>query len=171
MCPCLTHNGPLSRTAHPQRARSARAWAASLPVAGALMLAGCGSSTLSSGQLHHRAARICALAQQRSESIPTPSDPGNAARFLRDGIAALGPQVRALHKLKPPSDLADDYDSALRASDRELSVLHSTLHSLDAGADPVMATRTLQRRLDPVEDAAAGAWRRVGVPACARVLG
>ncbi len=171
MDPQLAANGPRTREADSRRARAARVCATALPVVGALVLAGCGSSTLSSGQLHHRAARICASAQQRSESIPTPRNPDDAARFLHEGIAALSPQVRALHRLKPPSDLAEDYDSALRASDRELSVLRSTLHSLTAGADPVMATRALQHKLDPTEDAAAGAWRRVGIAACARVLG
>ena len=157
--------------AHRNGGAAVRARATALPVVGALVLAGCGSSTLSGGQLHHRAARICASAQQRSESIPAPSDPDNASRFLREGIAALSPQVRALHRLKPPSELADDYDSALRSSDRELSVLRSTLRSLDAGEDPVTATRALQHKLDPAEDAAAGAWRAVGVAACTTVMG
>jgi len=140
-------------------------------VCGALMLAGCGSSTLSSGQLHHRAARICTSAQQRSESIPAPTDPARASRFLRQGIAALAPQLVALHKLKPPSDLAGDYDAALRASDQELSVLRSTMRELDGGEDPVTAIKALQRKLDPTEDAAAGAWHAVGVPACTTVMG
>jgi hypothetical protein len=134
-------------------------------------LAGCGSGTLSAGQLHHRAARICTSAQQRSESIAAPSDPGKASRFLHGGIAALAPQLTALHKLNPPGELADDYDAALRDSDRELSVLRSTQHALDRGEDPVIAIRALQRKLDPVEDAAAGAWQAVGVPACKTVMG
>jgi hypothetical protein len=153
------------------RLRAARGAGSALLASGALALAGCGSSTLSSGQLHHRAAKICASAQQRSESVPAPSEPGDASRFLRRGIAALAPQVTALHRLKPPSELAGDYDAALRASDRELSLLRSTLHALHAGEDPVTAIKGLQRELDRTEDAAAGAWRAVGVAACTKVMG
>ena len=153
------------------RLRAVRTWGAALLAGGALLLAGCGSSTLSSGQLHHRAARICTSAQQRSESIPAPNDPDRALRFLRRGIAALAPQLTALHKLKPPSDLAGDYDAALRAGDRELSVLRSTMQALHGGEDPVTAIKALQRKLDPDEDAAASDWRAVGVAACTTVMG
>jgi hypothetical protein len=154
-----------------RRLRAVRVCATLLLACTAPLLAGCGSRTLSAGQLHHRAARICTSAQQRSESIPAPDEPEKAARFLRRGIAALAPQLTALHKLKPPDELADDYDAALRASDRELSLLRSTLHALDHGEDPVMAIRALQRKLDPDEDAAAGAWRAVGVHACTTLTG
>jgi hypothetical protein len=154
-----------------RRPRAVRIWPALLLACVALLLAGCGSSTLSAGQLHHRATRICTSAQQRSESIPAPDEPEKAAQFLRQGVAALAPPLAALHKLKAPDDLADDYDAALRASDRELSLLRSTLHALDRGEDPVMAIRALQRKLDPDEDAAAGAWRAVGVHACTTLMG
>ena len=100
-----------------------------------------------------------------------PSEPDRASRFLQQGIAALAPQLTALHKLKPPDDLADDYAAALRASGRELSLLRSALHALNRGEDPVTAIRALQRRLGPVEDAAAGDWRSVGVAACTTVMG
>ena len=153
------------------RVPAVRWWGAALLACGALLLAGCGSSTLSSGQLRSRAARICTSAQQRSESIPTPSEPGRASRFLRRGVAALAPQVTALHKLKPPSDLADDYDSAVNASDRELSLMRSSLRALHGGEDPVTAIKALQRRIDPAEEATAGAWHAVGVPACTTVMG
>jgi hypothetical protein len=86
-------------------------------------------------------------------------------------VAALSPQVAALHRLKPPDDLADDYTAALRATDRELAVLRSTLKGLKAGNDPVVAIKTLQHDLDPAEDAAATAWHAVGVPACTKVMG
>jgi hypothetical protein len=138
---------------------------------GAVLLAGCGSSTLSSGKLRHRAARICTSAQQRSESIPAPGEPGKATRFLRRGVAALAPEMTALHKLKPPGELAADYDSALHASDRELSMLRSTLRALHGGEDPVTAIKALQRDIDPAEEEAAGAWHAVGVAACTTVMG
>jgi hypothetical protein len=137
----------------------------------AVLLVGCGSSTLSSSQLRRKAGHVCQAAQQRSETIPAPAHPENGARFVAQGIAALGPQVAALRRLKPPDELADDYAAALRATDRELAALRAAERGLRAGDDPVAEIRTLQRRLDPAEDAAAGAWHAVGVPACTTVMG
>jgi hypothetical protein len=148
-----------------------RRFSTALLAGAAVLLAGCGSSTLSSGQLRRKAGHICLTAQQRSESIRAPGDPQRAVRFLRRGVAALAPQVVALHRLKPPDDLADDYAAALRATDRELAVLRSALKGLQAGNDPVVAIGTLQHDLDPAEDAAATAWHAVGVPACTKVMG
>jgi hypothetical protein len=151
--------------------RAVRRLALALLACATLVVAGCGSSTLSSGQLRRQAGRICATAQQHTESIPAPGDPGKGARFLEQGIAALAPQVTSLHRLKPPGELAEDYGAALRATDRELAVLRSTLHGLRAGNDPVVAIKTLEHDLDPAEDAAASAWHTAGIPDCTKVMG
>ena len=99
----------------------------------------------------------------RTVSLPT--------AFLQRGIAALAPRVTALHKLNPSSDLESVYATAVGASDRELALLRSTLHGLQAGNDPVVAIKTLQNELGPAEDAAGRAWREVEVPACTQVMG
>jgi hypothetical protein len=151
--------------------RAVRRLALALLACVTLIVAGCGSSTLSSGQLRRKAGRICTTAQQHTESIPAPVDPDSGARFLKQGIDALAPQVASLHRLKPPDELAEDYAAALRATDRELTVLRSTLQGLRAGNDPVVALKTLQHDLNPAEDAAAGAWRTAGIADCTKVMG
>jgi hypothetical protein len=151
--------------------RTVRTSGAAALACGALLLGGCGSSSLSSTQLRRRAGRICMTAQRSSESITAPSDPGKGEQFLHRGIAALAPQVAALHTLKASSELQDGYAAALRATDRELALLRSTLRGLKAGNDPVVAIKTLQHELGPVEDAAGRAWAAVGMRACATVLG
>jgi hypothetical protein len=152
-------------------ARTARAFAAAALACSALLLGGCGSSSLSNAQLRRKASRICVTAQRASESIAAPSDPTKGEQFLQRGIAALGPQVTALHRLHPSNDLEDVYAAAVRATDHELTLLRRALHGLRAGNDPVVAIKTLQDELGPAEDAAGRAWHEVDVPACTQVMG
>ncbi len=153
------------------RARAAKASAAAALACSALLVGGCGSSSLSNTQLRRKAGRICVTAQRSSESIAAPTDPTKGQRFLQRGIAALAPEVSALHRLKPSSDLQGAYAAALRASDHELALLRSALRGLKAGNDPVVAIKTLQDELGPAEDAAGRAWHEVDVAACAKVMG
>jgi hypothetical protein len=152
-------------------ARAARTSAAAALACSALLLGGCGSSSLSDKQLRRKAGRICVTAQRASASIAAPTDPTKGEAFLQHGIAALAPQVAALHRLNPSSDLADVYATALRATDHELALLRSALRGLKTGNDPVVAIKTLQNELGPAEDAAGRAWHEVDVPACAKVMG
>ena len=153
------------------RARTAKTSAAAALACSALLLGGCGSSSLSDKQLRRKAGRICMTAQRASESIAAPTDPAKGQLFLQRGIAALAPSVTALHRLKPSSDLQDGYATAVRATDRELALLRRALDGLKAGNDPVVAIKTLQDELGPAEDAAARAWHEVEVPACTSVMG
>ena len=153
------------------RARAARASAAAALACSALLLGGCGSSSLSDKQLRRKAGRICVTAQRASASIAAPTDPAKGQRFLQHGVAVLAPQVTALHALRPSDDLQEQYTAAMRATDRELTLLRRALHGLQAGNDPVIAVKTLQDELGPAEDAAARAWHEVEVPACASVMG
>jgi hypothetical protein len=153
------------------RARAAKTFAAAVLACSALLVSGCGSSSLSNPQLRRKAGRICVTAQRSSESIAAPTDPAKGEQFLRRGISALGPPVTALHRLKPSSDLQDSYATALRATDHELALLRAALRGLTAGNDPVVAIKTLQDELGPAEDAAGRAWHAVGVPACTTVMG
>jgi hypothetical protein len=153
------------------RGRAARTFAAATAACAALLLGGCGSSSLSNTQLRRKAGRICVTAQRASASITAPADPAKGGQFLQRGIAVLAPQVTALRQLNPSSDLEGVYATALRASDHELSLLRRALHGLQAGNDPVVAMKTLQDELGPAEDAAGRAWHEVEVPACTRVMG
>jgi hypothetical protein len=152
-------------------ARTARTSAAAALACSALLLSGCGSSSLSDKQLRRKAGRICVTAQRVSESIATPTDPAKGQLFLQRGIAALAPQVTALHGLRPSSDLQQGYATAVRATDRELVLLRQALRGLKAGNDPVVAIKTLQNELGPAEDAAARAWHAIEVPPCTSVMG
>jgi hypothetical protein len=141
------------------------------PLAVALMLAlgvaGCGSSSLSGPQLRARAARVCSTARVATNRIPTPELPSAGAPFLSRGIAALAPELAALTRLRPGGDAAQVYASALTASRQELAALRFTLRGLRAGNDPVVAIKTLQQRLAPLESQANDAWGSLGIEACA----
>jgi hypothetical protein len=134
----------------------------------ALGLAGCGgASTLSTAQLHTRATLTCNLARRRTNRIATPALPTQGARFLNRGIAVLAPELAALKLMRPPSDMAHDYKLALAASQGELQALRSALRGLKAGNDPVVAIKTLQQQLSPLESRAHVAWSSLDLPACA----
>jgi hypothetical protein len=138
--------------------------AAALLAAG--LLAGCGSSTLTSAQLRRQAGRICALAAARTNRIATPTMPTQEAAFLRRGITALSPELIALGRLRAPGDRADDYRDAVEATGAEVAALRSTLKGLKDGNDPVLAIKTLQQQLAPTEARADSAWSALGLPAC-----
>jgi hypothetical protein len=132
----------------------------------ALALGGCGSSSLSNTQLSRDASRICAAANRHTDRIPTPTSTADSATFLARGAAALGPELKGLRALRPPSDLAPVYATALSGSAAELSALRATARQLKRGDDPVSAIRTLQRRLTPMESRADDAWHTLKISAC-----
>jgi hypothetical protein len=133
----------------------------------AVALAGCGSSSLSASQLRARAAVICDRAHVKTDAIATPALPSQGERFLTFGAAALAPELTALRRLRPLDDLAGDYRRALDATAGELGALRFTVTGLKAGNDPVVAIKTLQQRLAPLEQTGDAAWRSLKIPACA----
>jgi hypothetical protein len=136
--------------------------AAVLAVLVTFALVGCGSGSLSAAQVRTRAARICGVTARRTNRIPTPASPSAGSEFLVRGIAALVPELAQLRALRPPAG----YRSALGATAAELAALRSTLRGLRAGYDPVLAIKTLQKRLSPLEARGDAAWHSLGIPAC-----
>jgi hypothetical protein len=140
---------------------------AAASLVGALAVAGCGSSSLSAGDLRDRATGICDLARKRTDRIPTPAAPAGGAAFLRRGIAALAPELAGLGELRPPGDLAGDWTRAVTDAAGELRALREAENSLQRGTDPVTTMRGLQRHLAPLEAQGDSAWLLLRIPACA----
>ncbi|MGI8904203.1 MAG: hypothetical protein ACR2IP_11240 [Solirubrobacteraceae bacterium] len=132
----------------------------------ALVIGGCGSTSLSTRQFRAGASRACLAAARQAERVPTPGSPAGGAAFLKGGIAALRPELAMLRRLRAPRDLARDYGSALAAISSELDALVATARALDRGDDPVIAIKMLQQRLAPIESAQDGAMRTLEIPAC-----
>jgi hypothetical protein len=132
----------------------------------AALIAGCGSSELSDIQLRNRVAALCAAATSQTGRIATPQAPAHGAAFLTRGIAVFKPELARLRSLRPPADLAGHYRTSIDALSRELANLELTVDSLHAGEDPVVAIRTLQHRLRPLESTEDRAWGALQVPAC-----
>jgi hypothetical protein len=134
----------------------------------ALAAAGCGgSSSMSARQLRTDAGRVCVVATQRLNSIPTPQVPSEGSSFLRRGIGALKPEITALAALHPTGEMATHLHRAQAATEQELKMLQSTLKGLKAGNDPIVAFKTLQTQLAPLEKEAGAAWQALKIPACA----
>jgi hypothetical protein len=133
----------------------------------ALVVASCGSGSSGSiDRLRADATRACRQALDRGSRIRAPAIPAQVSTFLRGGLAVLRPELADLRTLRPPSGQAGTYAAALEALERELTILTSTVHDLDRGADPQTTIRTLAHRLRPVEANGDAAWRTLGVPAC-----
>jgi hypothetical protein len=135
-------------------------------LAAAVLLTGCGSDRLSDAALRSKATVLCASAGRQASRIQTPSAPADGERFLRRGIAILSPELAALRKLKPPSDLQDVYEDALSSFSQKLELLRKTDQQLRSDGNPVTAMTALQQHLAPIELAEDGAWRALDVPAC-----
>ncbi len=142
-----------------------RAWAPAL--AAALAAAGCGgSSSLSAHQLRTGATRACAAATQRLDAIPNPKLPSDGAAFLRRGVAGLRPELTALAALHPDGTLGEQFSRARTTTEQELAALESSLKGLKTGNDAVVAIKTLQAQLVPLERRATAAWLALKIPAC-----
>ncbi len=63
--------------------------------------------------------------------------------------------------------MATHLHRAQAATEQELKVLQSTLKGLKAGNDPIVAFKTLQTQLAPLEKEAGAAWQALRIPACA----
>jgi hypothetical protein len=131
-----------------------------------LVLCGCGGSSLSMAQLRSDANRFCTDASQQTDRIPTPTSPTGGAAFLKRGDAAIATELRRLRMLRPPSDAADVYSSALDVSSAELASLRTTVGQLDRGGDPAGTITSLQHRLRHMESRANAAWHSLAISAC-----
>jgi hypothetical protein len=132
----------------------------------ALALAGCGGSSASISHFRTQAGRVCARALAQDVRIAPPARQAATAAFLRRGIGVLRPELAELRTLRAPGAQAGAYLAALSSLARELTILTSTVHDLDRGADPLPTIKTLQRKLAPVEADGDAAWRTLGIPAC-----
>jgi hypothetical protein len=137
-----------------------------LAVLAVLACSGCGSKPLSSTQLVSQGTRVCALAGRQTDFIASPKSPAGTTAFLKRGIAVLTPELAALKALKPPSDVADVYSTAIGSFSQKLAALKDTLHALNHGEDPVLALKALQLKLAPIESQENGAWQALQLPAC-----
>lgn len=147
------------------RCRHAASLAAALAAVG---LTGCGggSTTLSLRDLRNRATYLCSTASRLTDRVPTPISPAAGATFLQRGASILGPELTELRTLRPPSDVADVYSTAVGALSEEVHLLIHVVGRLHGGADPVIEIKGLQQRLVPLEDQADGAWGALQIPAC-----
>jgi hypothetical protein len=140
-----------------------------LVLAVALAAAGCGGSAdVSARQVRSGAANVCSVAAQQLNAIPIPQVPSQGMSFLRRGIAALAREVTALSSMHPGGAVGVHFRAARTATEQELKVLQSSLKGLKAGNDPIVAIKTLQAQLAPLERQATAAWRALGIPACAK---
>jgi hypothetical protein len=138
-----------------------------IAVAAAIAAGGCGGAPPPSLiALRTQATGICSGVSRQIGRIATPRSEAGGEAFLRRGIAVLAPERRQLRSLAAPSEAADVYKAGVRALSGELAALGEATHALAKQQDPVIAFRTLQRRLTPLENQANDAWQALQIPAC-----
>lgn len=141
--------------------------AAPLAILAALLVAGCGSKSLSSADLRSRATQLCQQAGLRTDRIPTPGSPAGTAAFLQRGISAITPELARLRALRPSGgDVAEVYSTSVASLSKKLTALKHTLRELDRGEDPIAAVKSLEHHLAPLESQENGAWQALQIPAC-----
>jgi hypothetical protein len=140
---------------------------AALAILAALLVAGCGSKSLSIADLRSRATQLCQQAGLRTGRIPTPASPAGTAAFLQRGISAMTPELAGLRALRTSrGDVADVYSTSVDSLSKKLTTLKRTLRDLDRGEDPITAVKSLEHRLAPLESQENGAWQALQIPAC-----
>jgi hypothetical protein len=131
-----------------------------------VLLAGCGSSSLSNSQLESDVSRICTTTEVRTNQIPSPASPAASATFLERGATALTPELDALKAVHPPSDVADVYGATVGTFEQKIRELRRTARAIERGTDPVKALQRLQERLRPLESQENDGWQALQLSAC-----
>jgi hypothetical protein len=132
----------------------------------AVLLAGCGGKSLSSGQLQAQASRLCLLANARTDQIPTPGSPDGSAAFLEQGIAVLTPELTRLRALRAPDDVADVYSATVGSFAQKLQYMKKAARDIGDSDDPVSIIKGLQEKLGPLESQENGGWQALELPEC-----
>ena len=139
---------------------------AALAALAAVMLGGCGGSSLSNDQLRSQATRLCNLAESQTDRAATPSSPTEMTGFLEKGIAVMKPELVQLRALHPTQDLTPVYATATAALAQQLAALQRAEATIQRGDNPVTATKALGQKLAPLRMEADGAWQALQLPAC-----
>jgi len=136
-------------------------------VLAALAASACGGTTPPSLiQLRSQANQICSVANREGSRIPTPASEASGRAFLKRGIQVLSPELQQLRALSAPEAASVVYTTAIDAFSRELAAMRTAVRALDRGQDPVIAFKSLQQRLSPLETQADAAWQALGITAC-----
>lgn len=132
----------------------------------AALVAGCGSSSLSTSDLRNAASTICRSASAGLARVSNPTTPAGAGRFLRQGIRILTPELAQMQTLHTSGQARHELDGAVRAFGRKLTLIRGAERDLGRGEDPLIMIRTLQQQLSPIVAEENGHWAALGIPAC-----
>jgi hypothetical protein len=135
-------------------------------LAAVVVLAGCGSSSLSDRDLRNDAGVVCKTAGVRLGRVSAPATPSDGLKFLRHGAAALGPELVELRKLAPSGDLAGRYDAATGQFADALTAVRAAITRLQHGGDPVSEFQALERQLAPILARENEDWNSLQISAC-----
>jgi len=134
----------------------------------ALALSACGEASLTTEQLHDRAAAICTRTATATDRIAMPNTPAQADRFLQQGLAELRPATAELRALKAPTDVRERYDRAVQLAGQELALIARHERAIAHGDDVSDTYRHLDAALEPLLRQENAYWRALQLEACVR---
>ncbi len=132
----------------------------------AALVAGCGSSTLSTRDLRTAASTICRSASTSLARVGDPASPAQAGRFLQRGVLILTPELAQLRTLHASGRAGQELDAAVQAFERKLTQVQDAERALGGGEDPLIAFRTLQQQIAPTVAEENRHWQALGIPDC-----
>jgi len=134
----------------------------------AVALAACADNSLTAAQLHDRASAVCARTAAATDRIAVPNEPSQGERFLREGLAQLGPAVAQLRALKAPTDVRERYDRAVQLAGQEVALIARHQRAIAAGDDAIDTYRRLDAALEPLLRQENAYWQGLQLDACVR---
>ena len=146
----------------------------------ALALAGCGSSTETTGgateaaapepltktELIAKADAICTDIQKKIDAIPSPESIEDLASAIGKQMAISGPGVKKLQALVPPEELASKYDS-WTAKLQELQEGTGEVREAAASGSQEQVQKVIGE-VDKVNTEADQIGKAIGLKACAK---
>lgn len=132
----------------------------------AFMLVGCGDGRLDSSDLREKVSAACNKAHVALEKIKDPKTADQVTVFINQASAATAILLADLRKLRPPSDLQQEYNLAVSVLNDQSQAMKDAAQRIRTGADPVVELRSLAQANQELIGRERIAWEGLGVDNC-----
>lgn len=140
-------------------------------LASLVVVAGCGGGEerLTADEYRSQARQVCQDADRATEAVEEPTRATSKAivDYFKRLLRANERSTRRFESLKPPKELSDAHQDALKANRDGVAEVRRVIRELEGGGDPRKVLTAAQGRLERLSRSAADAATRLGVPECA----
>lgn len=139
---------------------------AAVALGATLLVSGCGSGRLDSGELTDKVKAACNKAHVALEKIPTPRSATQVPAFVGSATTTTATLMADLKRLKPPEDLQQDYSLVLSVLGDELEAMQSANARIRQGSDPIVELRSLTQATAALQGRERIAWQGLDAESC-----